>query len=71
MLCSIRDNEKVVDWIFSEAMQIQESEPLVVLKEVQANSELIWLGSGDSHNDKDWKPVTSGSCSTCRSAITE
>ena len=59
-LRSSRDDEKEVVQIFSQTLQIQGPEHPAVLKETQGESELVWLGSGDSHNDQGRKLLTSG-----------
>lgn len=52
---SITDDEKEIDWIFSETLQIEEPESTAVLRERQAESVVIGLGKED-----DWQLVTSG-----------
>lgn len=52
---SITDDEKEIDWIFSETLQIEEPESTAVLRERQAEFVVIGLGKED-----DWQLVTSG-----------
>lgn len=42
----------------SKTLQVQEHEHSAVLKEIQGESELVWLGNGDSQNDQGWKLLT-------------
>lgn len=53
-MCS-RDDEKEVDWIFSETWIQQEPEPPALLKEGQAESVLIGLENRDSNDGDGWK----------------
>lgn len=48
-LFSVRDDEKEIDCIFFETLQIQEPEHAAGLRERQAESVLVELGKGD-----DW-----------------
>lgn len=54
-LFSITDDEKEIDGIFSETLQIQEPKPAAMLRERQAESVFVGLGKGD-----DWQLVMSG-----------
>lgn len=57
-LCSIRRDEKKVDWIFSDTLQVQKPGPC---QRRTGQPMFVELGNGDSCDDEDWKSVTCGS----------
>lgn len=56
----INADEEVINWIFSETLQVQEPESPTVPEEEQRESVLIGLGNGESCDGKGWKLVIFG-----------
>lgn len=67
-LCSIRQDEKKVDWIFSDILQVRE--PGLYWRTMQPM--FVELGNGDCHDDDEgWKSVTCGSRQMALALLTD